>query len=476
VASHAVGEGLRCQVLQRPARFSIYACDRYRQHLRSGGDAFTVSIRGASLVWPSLHDNEDGTYECEWQASVSGVYLVSVMLHGEHICGSPWAARAIAPGADPSQCRLRAGSSPVHAVAGLPACFDVRVSRSVEIAERASACARANRTPHRRAQVEFYDALGQGVAMEPSELRTVLKTAEAYAVRMHPKGAVKSAERMRLLLSAHESAEAYPERHCRASVTVEVAGDFLLHVLMQPNHQPLLGSPLKLHVSPAAPSAVQSLVEAKQSETRMRAGERRTVLVHTRDAWGNACKRGGANLAVSVSEAVECTVLDLGSGIYEVARARGTRAHAYTRARSVRTCTQMHANVHAQTGMMARAARTRPSVCTPAHGPGRVASYVVTVRAGGVELEVERHVRRRGAPRQRRSGHRLAAHSRRGAQRAVRAQDERQWRAHVCDRRRGATPTACSSLNQRSLTQYVRWCERARAEGGRACPRCRCLG
>jgi hypothetical protein len=58
----------------------------------------------------------------------------------------------------------------------------------------------------------------------------------------------------------------------------------------------------------------------------------------------------------------------------------------------------------------------------------------------------------------------------------VRAQDERQWRAHVCDRRRGATPTACSSLNQRSLTQYVRWCERARAEGGRACPRCRCLG
>lgn len=125
-ASHAVGEGLRCQVLQRPARFSIYACDRSRQHLRAGGDAFTVSIRGASLVWPSLHDNEDGTYECEWQASVSGVYLVSVMLHGEHISGSPWAARAIAPGADPRQCRLRAGTSPVYAVAGVPACFDVR--------------------------------------------------------------------------------------------------------------------------------------------------------------------------------------------------------------------------------------------------------------------------------------------------------------------------------------------------------------
>ena len=143
--SHAIGEGLRCQVLQRPARFQIFACDRFGGHLRTGGDAFTVSIRGASLVWPSLHDNEDGTYEVEWQASVSGKYLVSVMLQGEHIMGSPWAAKAISPGADPSQCRVRAGSSPVHAVAGMSACFDVRApplarpSRRPRVAGRARA-------------------------------------------------------------------------------------------------------------------------------------------------------------------------------------------------------------------------------------------------------------------------------------------------------------------------------------------------
>ena len=153
-SSHAVGEGLRVQVLQRPARFTIYACDRHRHHLRSGGDAFTVSIRGPSLVWPSIVDNEDGTYEVEWQATVSGVYLVSIMLDGEHIADSPWPARSIAPGADPNQCRLKAGTSPVHAVAGEPACFDV----------------------------EFFDALGQGVAMEPMELEAVLHAAEACAV------------------------------------------------------------------------------------------------------------------------------------------------------------------------------------------------------------------------------------------------------------------------------------------------------
>ena len=211
-ASHAVGEGLRCQVLHRPARFSIFACDRFRRHLRTGGDPFTVSIRGPSLVWPSLHDCEDGTYECEWQASVSGTYLVTVLLNGEHIAGSPWPARAIAPGADPSQCRLRAGSAPVHAIAGGAAFFDV----------------------------EFFDALGEGVAMEPLELQAVLRSAEACAVRVAPghkkkqtggaDGGDDAADRVYLLINAQETPETYPERKCRASVTMEKAGEYrLLH-------------------------------------------------------------------------------------------------------------------------------------------------------------------------------------------------------------------------------------------------------
>lgn len=76
-------------------------------------------------MWPTLHDNEDGTYECEWQASVSGTYIVAVFLHGEHIAGSPWAAKAISPGADPQQCRLRPTTSPVYVTAGASAPFEV---------------------------------------------------------------------------------------------------------------------------------------------------------------------------------------------------------------------------------------------------------------------------------------------------------------------------------------------------------------
>jgi hypothetical protein len=305
-ASHAVGEGLRCQVLHRPARFSIFACDRFRRHLRTGGDPFTVSIRGPSLVWPSLHDCEDGTYECEWQASVSGTYLVTVLLNGEHIAGSPWPARAIAPGADPSQCRLRAGSAPVHAIAGGAAFFDV----------------------------EFFDALGEGVAMEPLELQAVLRSAEACAVRVAPghkkkKGASPhaggppdsgdaAADRVYLLINAQETPETYPERKCRASVTMEKAGEYRLHVLMQPNHQPLQGSPLTLHVRPGEASASHSKCLATTAEKRLRAGQRRTFKVRTHDAYGNKCDTGGAKIALSVPEDVSCSVVDRGDGMYEV--------------------------------------------------------------------------------------------------------------------------------------------------------------
>lgn len=313
-ASHAVGEGLRCQVLHRPARFSIFACDRFRRHLRTGGDPFTVSIRGPSLVWPSLNDCEDGTYECEWQASVSGTYLVTVLLHGEHIAGSPWPARAIAPGADPQQCRVRAGTSPIHATAGEGACFDL----------------------------EFFDALGEGVAMEPLEMEAVLRTAEACAVRVTPEMKKKrtkrggtggasspppgshadyveaSPERLYLLMHAVETPETYPERKCRAAVTVEKAGEYRLHVLMQPNHQPLQGSPLTLHVRPGAACAAHSKCLATSSERRMRAGQRRTFLVRTYDAFGNRCDMGGARLALSVPESVSCSVVDKGNGLYEV--------------------------------------------------------------------------------------------------------------------------------------------------------------
>ena len=123
----------------------------------SGGDAFTVSIRGASRVNPTLKDKGNGTYECEWLAPVSGPYLISVLLGGEHVAGSPHVAEVANPGVDLSLCKVLAPAgaiashisasgeddASVHVTAGLFACFDMT----------------------------FFDALSRPVIMEPQSLR-----------------------------------------------------------------------------------------------------------------------------------------------------------------------------------------------------------------------------------------------------------------------------------------------------------------
>lgn len=160
--------------------------------------------------------------------------------------------------------------------------------------------------------------------MEPTELQAVLKTAEACAVRMRKggkggKGPKAATDKVHLHLYAHEDdASVSPDRRFRASVSCEIAGDYQLHILMQPNHQPLKGSPIEMHISPAIASASQSVVHCKPSEKRMLAGEKRTFTVRAHDTYGNPCTQGGAKLAVSVPEAVQCAVIDLLNGTYEV--------------------------------------------------------------------------------------------------------------------------------------------------------------
>ena len=179
--SLAVGEGLRGHALQTPTAFWIHAADMHGRARLSGGDAFSVSIRGPSRVTPTLIDNDDGTYEVRWMASVSGSYLISTLLNGEHLKGSPFMARVITPEPDPQQCRATApaggiagsvsypaadANPTIHAVAGGPACFDIA----------------------------FHDALGRPVAMEQTSLRLsvtpwrslqdALSMSRAYAIRV----------------------------------------------------------------------------------------------------------------------------------------------------------------------------------------------------------------------------------------------------------------------------------------------------
>eukprot|EP00966_Prymnesium_polylepis_P008481 195506-Prymnesium_polylepis.3 len=79
-ASRAFGAGLFLQILHRPTSFTIKAYDRYNRALKRGGAPFSVVIRGPAPTTPSLRDLDDGTYECQWEATVSGVYSIGVTL------------------------------------------------------------------------------------------------------------------------------------------------------------------------------------------------------------------------------------------------------------------------------------------------------------------------------------------------------------------------------------------------------------
>ena len=144
------------QVLHRPTHFTIFACDAFGVRLKDGGTPFSVSVRGRSSVHPTIRDMHDGSYEVEWQATVSGLYMVSATLRGHHIMGSPFTARVVSPGADPQRCRVK-DKSVITAVAGESATFEV----------------------------EFIDALGGAAPMEALELRAVLRGAQAEAEQVH---------------------------------------------------------------------------------------------------------------------------------------------------------------------------------------------------------------------------------------------------------------------------------------------------
>ena len=264
------------------------------------------------------------------RCSVTGSYLVSVLLHGEHITGSPWAAHVVGPGHDPSQCRIfapaggiagsvlyPAGVDEVHSVAGQPACFDMA----------------------------FHDALGRAVPMEEANLhlsitpwrslQDALASSEAFAVRVPNAVAVEIPTVGRALanridhmaISAQPTPEGYADQRRLVSVVMTSAGRFHLHVGMQPRYwnQEMTrakGSPLRLTVRPAEANAQASRCLATPIQLTMLAGQQRSFTVVSYDRFGNACDAGGACVALEgvaiASGDVSHQVVDHGNGEYQV--------------------------------------------------------------------------------------------------------------------------------------------------------------
>ena len=100
------GDGLTSAMARQAASFTIEACDAHGQRLAVGGERFTVALHGMSVVHVTVSDNEDGTYTCQFRASVSGAYRLSIQLHGVALPGSPFALTVLRPKPCPSKCVL----------------------------------------------------------------------------------------------------------------------------------------------------------------------------------------------------------------------------------------------------------------------------------------------------------------------------------------------------------------------------------
>ena len=95
--SLAEGEGLHTAMARKLTTFKVYARNAVGDDMQTGGDSFSVSMRGASFVKPTVHDHEDGSYSIKYRASTSGSYSISISLHGVPLPGSPFALQVLRP-------------------------------------------------------------------------------------------------------------------------------------------------------------------------------------------------------------------------------------------------------------------------------------------------------------------------------------------------------------------------------------------
>lgn len=124
IFSKAHGKGLESAIARKLAKFTIEARDAEGARMQHGGDTFTVTIHGASVVRARVQDNEDGTYSVEYKAAASGAYSISVLLYGLALPESPWSLNVLTARPDAEQCHLH-GAALTRAAARETMSFEV---------------------------------------------------------------------------------------------------------------------------------------------------------------------------------------------------------------------------------------------------------------------------------------------------------------------------------------------------------------
>ena len=272
--SYAEGDGLAHALLRQPACFTICASDLAGRRLRRGGAPFVLSIRGPDAAARTVQDLGDGTYACAWEASVSGTYALSILLHGEHIEGSPFAAVASVPAAEAR-------------TSAFEAAHDEEEALVVVVAGEAAA-----------ARVRYRDAAWQPSPPEPLELRlepimTDTEPADECTRDTSPGGVAAGLPRLAGDAGfADLGVSVDPADHAvhLLGFRITAAGDYCLHACLR--GKPLSNSPARLRVLPGPPTP--SALVLPSSPLHGVAGVAGSFNVRVRDAHSNPVPAGAA--------------------------------------------------------------------------------------------------------------------------------------------------------------------------------------
>ena len=131
--TYATGQGLQTSVVGSLAQFTIFSRDFNSNPCETGGEEFSVTMRGRSsekalgppmTIRTKTIDRGDGTYASEYKTWNTGSFVINVTLDGCNIQGSPFQVSIITLRPDPAQCVLR-GEALHSAIARTPMKFEV---------------------------------------------------------------------------------------------------------------------------------------------------------------------------------------------------------------------------------------------------------------------------------------------------------------------------------------------------------------
>ncbi|NWR59872.1 TRIM3 protein, partial [Bucorvus abyssinicus] len=93
----ATGEGLRHAVVGQPCSLSVTTKDKDGELVRSGSASLRFQVTGpdGAAAEAEVQDNKNGTYELLYTPRIEGDFVLSVLLYGQPIRGSPFRVRAV---------------------------------------------------------------------------------------------------------------------------------------------------------------------------------------------------------------------------------------------------------------------------------------------------------------------------------------------------------------------------------------------